>query len=86
MPTYEYVCPANGRTVEVLHGMSERLATWGEVCARADVEPGGTPADAPVERALGAGMVIERSGTSLPDGASALPPGGCGAGCACHPH
>jgi len=82
MPTYEYVCPANGRTVEVLHGMSERLATWGEVCDRAGIEPGETPADAPVDRAFGTGMLLEKSSAAS---GPAIPPGGCGAGCACHP-
>lgn len=27
MPTYEYRCPANGRLVEMRHGMAERLAS-----------------------------------------------------------
>jgi hypothetical protein len=28
MPYYEYRCPANGRIVEVRHGMEERLGSW----------------------------------------------------------
>ena len=52
MPRYDYRCDANGRVVEVTHGMNERLATWGEVCERAGLETAGTPADAPVEKVI----------------------------------
>lgn len=31
MPTYEYRCPANGKTVEVTHAMAEQVRTWGGV-------------------------------------------------------
>ena len=52
-PTYEYFCPENGRSVEVLHGMSTTLSTWGEVCAAQDLEPGDTPTHTRVEKLLG---------------------------------
>jgi hypothetical protein len=52
VPRYDYRCEANGRVVEVRHGMNERLATWGEVCARAGVALGDTPAAAPVEKVI----------------------------------
>ena len=79
MPTYEYYCPANHRTVEVMHGMSALLRTWGEVCAAAGEQPGPTHADEPVEKLLSAGMVITRSG---PDPMDCGRPGGCcGGGC-----
>lgn len=58
MPTYDYLCEANGRVVEVSHKMSEAIATWGELCARAGVERGATPADAPVQRLISGGAVI----------------------------
>ncbi len=29
MPTYDYRCETNGQVVEVKHGMSEVLKTWG---------------------------------------------------------
>ena len=32
MPTYDYLCAENGRVVAVFHGMSTRIATWGELC------------------------------------------------------
>jgi predicted nucleic acid-binding Zn ribbon protein len=35
MPTYEYHCRANGRTVEVSHKLADRIRTWGDFCRRA---------------------------------------------------
>lgn len=52
MPVYEYHCPANDCQVEVYHGISDKVTTWGELCQRAGLVPGDTPADAPVERLL----------------------------------
>lgn len=52
MPIYEYHCPANGQTVEVLHGMNDRMNTWGKVCALAGIDVGDTAPDEPVERLL----------------------------------
>jgi hypothetical protein len=50
MPRYDYLCPTNGRVVEVRHGIDELLSSWGELCARAGLAAGETPPDAPVER------------------------------------
>ncbi|MBX3373809.1 MAG: hypothetical protein KF817_08230 [Phycisphaeraceae bacterium] len=82
MPSYDYHCPANGRTIEVRHGMNERMTTWGEVCARAEIDPGKTRADSPVERLMGTGVVrtSEAATSALP-----MAPRGCGPGCGCHP-
>jgi hypothetical protein len=77
MPTYDYVCAANGRVVEVHHRMSEELATWGDLCARAGIEPGSTPVNSPVSRLATGGNFI--SGTSK--GESALP--ACTTGSCC---
>ncbi|MGD2044762.1 MAG: zinc ribbon domain-containing protein [Gemmatimonadota bacterium] len=80
MPYYEYRCGANGRTLEVRHGMAERLETWGDLAARAGVDSGDTPPDTPVERLLSAPVPLTSSSSdSGPD----FP--GCGAGCACVP-
>lgn len=57
MPRYEYLCEANGRVVEVSHKMAERLATWGELCDRAGIEPGQTAANAPIQKLMSAGFV-----------------------------
>jgi hypothetical protein len=64
MPVYEYFCPANGVTVEVLHGMNERVDTWADLCARAGLDPGTTPLEAPVERLLYAPGVATPVGDS----------------------
>lgn len=80
MAIYEYRCEANGRTVEVRHGMSEEIRTWGELAERAGVEPGDTPATAPVSRLMSAGVPMTGNG-SASKGEPAGPP--CGSACGC---
>ncbi len=80
MPTYEYRCPANGRSVEVSHPMADSVMTWGDLCARAGIEPGDTPPTEPVEKAVTLGFV--RAGRGSGDSRG---PGPCGSGCGCHP-
>jgi len=58
MPTYEYICPENGRCVEVRHRISEKLETWGELCDKADIAPGETSRSASVQRKIFGGMLI----------------------------
>jgi hypothetical protein len=79
MPTYDYRCEANGRIVEVSHRMNDVMKTWGELCEKAGIEPGDTPANAPVSRMANGGNVITGSSSGSPD----LPPcasGGCAGG------
>jgi len=78
MPTYDYRCDTNGRVVEVNHRMSESLATWGELCTRAGVDPGDTPTDSPVHRLATGGNLI--SSSSL--GSGTAPPA-CSTGSCC---
>ncbi|MFK7741008.1 MAG: zinc ribbon domain-containing protein [Planctomycetota bacterium] len=52
MPTYVYLCDANGASVEVFHSMSTELVTWSELCECAGCDPGDTPANAPVQRQI----------------------------------
>jgi hypothetical protein len=87
MPSYDYHCPVNGRVVEVEHRMAETVATWGEVCRRAGIERGATPADASVARLISGGNVIrasslgsrrERPCDTGPCGAPACGSGACG--------
>lgn len=59
MPTYDYRCASNGRVLEVQHRMSEKLYTWGELCAAAGIEPGDTAADTPVERLATGGNIVK---------------------------
>lgn len=90
MPTYEYICPTNRTIVEVAHRMSERLATWGELCERSGADPGETPEDTPVERLLSAPMIATDgksdgfSDFGCGNGACDMPnPMGGGGGCCC---
>ena len=76
MPTYDYRCDANGQVVEVNHRMSEKIATWGELCERANLSRGDTAADTPVQRMANGGNLI--SSASLGSGnAPACGTGGC---------
>ena len=80
MPTYDYVCPENGRELSVFHAMSERIATWGELCDLASTDIGKTARTAPVERQIGTGHVLPpRSGKSL-----GIVGGGCCSGQSCN--
>jgi predicted nucleic acid-binding Zn ribbon protein len=83
MPTYDYHCEANGRTVEVSHRMAERLITWGEVCERAGLPLGNTPARTPVNRLVsGAAVLSGKSGSAAAAMEScAAGPACCGGGC-----
>lgn len=77
MPTYDYFCEANGLQVEVSHRMSETMENWGQLSARAGLEMGDTPAEAPVKRlATGGNLALNSS-----RGDSNLPPCASGGGC-----
>lgn len=65
MPTYEYLCESNGRTVEVSHKMAEQLRTWGELCERAGISAGRTKASAPVRKLVSASAVLSGKGGSM---------------------
>jgi len=52
MPRYDYYCDDNGITIEVVHPMSDKVKTWGELCALTGLEQGKTDADAPVKRVI----------------------------------
>ena len=82
MPTYDYRCETNGQVVEVKHGMSELLKTWGELCERTGTEPGDTPVDSPVNRLITGGQFISSS-SSLSDAAPACATGACCPGGVC---
>jgi hypothetical protein len=82
MPRYDYRCAANEQTVEVWHGINEGLATWGELCAQAEVDPGDTPVDAPVQRLISGGAIItgrkQEKTTPTAAARSCCARGGCG--------
>ena len=71
MPSYDYLCQANQKIVEVRHRMNEQVSTWGELCHLADIEPGDTPLDAPVEKLITGGNVISSSSLKNPEPACA---------------
>lgn len=82
MPTYDYLCEANGKVLEVKHRMSENLSTWDELCQLAGVEPGDTPGNSPVKRLATGGQVVRSS--SLGEGsAPACSTGSCCGGGMC---
>jgi len=66
MPSYDYFCEANGRTVEARHPMGATIETWGELCYAAQVPIGETDFMAPVRK------VLTAPGISLPTGNSKL--------------
>ena len=80
MPTYDYHCEQNSRTVSVQHSMKEQIRNWGELCQRAQVEPGQTPATASVERIISGGIAlpIASAAPALPMAACCGKPSSCG--------
>ncbi len=78
MPTYDYFCDTNGQKIEVSHKMSESINSWGELCERAHIESGDTPADAPVRKLISGGAVIGASSLKNPEPACST--GGCSSG------
>jgi hypothetical protein len=81
MPTYDYLCEANGRVVEAKHRMSETLSTWGELCACAGLDAGDTPTNSPVQRLATGGQIV-KSG-SLGESAPPCASGPCCGGGSC---
>lgn len=81
MPTYQYYCTDNHQTLDVMHSMSTNIENWGQLCALAEQDLGKTPADTPVEKLLGTGMVLAKKTTAA--ACSGPPPGGgcCGGMC-----
>jgi len=83
MPTYDYICKANGRIVEVRHPMSQTLRTWGELCRVAAIDPGDTPQEAPVEKLITGGNVVSSASLKNPEptcGGGSCSMAACGGG------
>lgn len=80
MPTYDYRCETNGKTLEVKHSMRETVATWGELCAKLGIDTGETPAEAPVQRLATGGNVVKSGALANPQPAPCGKMGGCGGG------
>ena len=80
MPSYDYRCATNGRVVEIRHHMNEAVSTWGELCARAGIDPGDTPVKAPVEKLITGGQVVRRSSLGDADAPACSSGPCCGGG------
>jgi len=52
MPTYDYHCKTNDQIIEVKHSMKEKLKTWGELCGKAGIDIGNTPAETEISRII----------------------------------
>jgi hypothetical protein len=80
MPTYDYHCADNQQTISVQHGMKETLKTWGELCQRAQADPGQTPLETPVERLISGGIALPIASAvpQLPMAGCCGNPSGCG--------
>jgi len=82
MPTYDYRCEANDQVIEVNHRMSDLITTWGELCQRANIDPGDTPSNTPVSKLATGGNLV--SPASLGSGTEpACDTGGCCGGGVC---
>ena len=81
MPTYDYRCVENGQIVEVKHSVSQKLTTWGEVCANTGMGLGSTSAESPVERLITGGNVVQSNTLKNPEPSCAS--GSCCAGGMC---
>lgn len=75
MPTYEYLCEANRRVVEVNHRMADKVKNWGDLCQRAAIPVGKTNPKAKVTKLMSASFVGR---TASENPACEMP--GCGAG------
>ncbi len=60
MPSFDFHCPANGQTIEVMLKLHETIVTWGELCARKGIPLGDTPADAPIEKRFTSSVVMDK--------------------------
>ena len=83
MPSYDYLCEENGQTIEVKHSMNDKLMTWGEVCEKAGMDTGDTPAETPVKRLITGGNFVHSSALKNPEAppcatGNSCPGGGCG--------
>ncbi|MEM6998948.1 MAG: zinc ribbon domain-containing protein [Pseudomonadota bacterium] len=66
MPNYDYYCDENGKTIEVNHGIDQKLHTWGELCFAAQISLGDTDFSAPVRKLIRpVGIAVPTSNSKL---------------------
>ncbi len=80
MPTYDYVCEANGRRIEVSHKMDVKVSSRGELCRLAKIEPDDTPSNAPVRKLISGAAVVGVSALKNPEPPPSCGNGGCSGG------
>jgi hypothetical protein len=80
MPTYDYLCEANGRIMEVKHSMSDAIKTWGELCERTGIACGDTSPEAPVSKLATGGQVVKSSNLGSGNTPACSSGGCCGGG------
>ncbi len=61
MPTYDYLCEANGQVIEVRHRMNDTIETWRQLCEHAGIDLGETAPDAPVKKLANGGQIVSKS-------------------------
>lgn len=91
MLTYDYFCEQNQKTVQVSHGIRDRISSWGELRQRAGLEPDDTPDDSPVERLISGGLLATVNGgtpssAGLAQAALPMMGGCCGNPSGCQRH
>jgi hypothetical protein len=64
MPTFDFFCPANGQTVEVMLKINQTISTWGELCACKELPLGDTPPDSPIEKTFTAAPTMSKDMSS----------------------
>jgi hypothetical protein len=84
MPTYDYFCEANRKTVEVHHPIGQDVQTWGELCALAKIDAGKTPRSTKVSKLFNGGYPVGGASTdACATEACEMPPSMCCGGGAC---
>lgn len=68
MPTFDYHCPANGRTLEVMHPLDKAPGNWGDLRRMAGIEDDPHLDEKSVERLYSFGAVVSRLGEVAPEG------------------
>ena len=81
MPTYDYRCEANDRVYEVSHPMSQKISTWGELCAAGGLDSEGLPAESPVRKLLTTAGVVSSSALRNPEAPACASSNCCGGVC-----
>jgi hypothetical protein len=66
--------------VEVSQKMAEKVATWGQLCKRAEIAPGKTDPKARVTKLMSAGFVQTSSASELMRESPGCGMGPCGSG------